>query len=69
MRGGGHAAGYRLAVRVNASIPGTILTHAWDDVTSEGLADAAGNTALGRLGEAHEAASVELSSPPTKLPA
>lgn len=47
---------YGPAVRVNAVIPGPILTPTWDDVTAEAMAAVADGTALGRLGTAAECA-------------
>jgi NAD(P)-dependent dehydrogenase (short-subunit alcohol dehydrogenase family) len=47
---------YGPRVRVNAVIPGPVLTAAWDGADDEGLAQAAAGTALGRLGTAEEVA-------------
>lgn len=49
---------YGPEVRVNAVVPGPILTPTWDEVTPEELIATAGETALARLGEPHEVASV-----------
>ncbi|MGC3954797.1 MAG: SDR family oxidoreductase [Propionicimonas sp.] len=49
---------YGPQVRVNAVVPGPILTPTWDTVTPDELAATAGETALGRLGEPSEVAAV-----------
>jgi NAD(P)-dependent dehydrogenase (short-subunit alcohol dehydrogenase family) len=45
-------------VRVNAVVPGPILTPTWDDVPQDEIRHVAGATALGRLGRAEEVAEV-----------
>jgi len=52
------AVDYGPDVRVNAVLPGPILTHAWDRATGARMERAAASAALGRLGAAHEVASV-----------
>ncbi len=52
------AVDYGPAVRVNAVLPGPILTGAWDGVDEAGRAAAAAGTALRRLGRAAEVAAV-----------
>ena len=47
---------YGPRVRVNAVIPGPILTPTWDGVGEQSLAQVAAGTALGRLGRADEVA-------------
>ncbi|HBX80268.1 MAG: SDR family NAD(P)-dependent oxidoreductase [Propionibacteriaceae bacterium] len=47
---------YGSAIRVNAVLPGPILTATWDGVSEAGLAQAAAQTALGRMGSAAEVA-------------
>lgn len=47
---------YGPEVRVNAVVPGPILTPTWDTVTEDDLAATAGATALARLGEPSEVA-------------
>lgn len=47
---------YGPAVRVNAVIPGPILTPTWDGVDDDAMAAVAAGTALGRLGTADECA-------------
>lgn len=49
---------YGPAVRVNAVIPGPIMTPAWDRVDEEGRADSVRATVLGRFGAPEEVASV-----------
>lgn len=49
---------YGPRVRVNAVVPGPILTPTWDGVTGAELDQTAGETALGRLGEPSEVAAV-----------
>ncbi|MEV8115893.1 SDR family NAD(P)-dependent oxidoreductase [Streptomyces xiamenensis] len=47
---------YGTDVRVNAVLPGPILTRAWDDIDEEDRRASAGQTALGRLGRPEEVA-------------
>jgi NAD(P)-dependent dehydrogenase (short-subunit alcohol dehydrogenase family) len=47
---------YAPRVRVNAVVPGPILTPQWDPVPPEGIADESGRTLLGRMGGADEVA-------------
>jgi len=49
---------YGDSIRVNAVLPGPILTATWDGVSEAGKQAAAAETALGRMGEASEVASV-----------
>lgn len=49
---------YGPAVRVNAVVPGPILTPTWDGVTPDELDATAGETALARLGDPAEVAAV-----------
>lgn len=49
---------YGPEVRVNAVLPGPILTHTWDTATPDDLAGAAAATGLARLGKPDEVASV-----------
>ena len=49
---------YGPALRVNAVLPGPILTPLWNDVSDEGRRSAAGETALDRMGTAAEVAAV-----------
>lgn len=48
---------YGAEVRVNAVLPGPVLTRAWDDITEEDRKASAEQTAMGRLGEPGEVAS------------
>jgi NAD(P)-dependent dehydrogenase (short-subunit alcohol dehydrogenase family) len=47
---------YGPEVRVNAVVPGPIMTPTWDDVSAADIDSAAQGTALGRLGTAEEVA-------------
>lgn len=47
---------YGPRVRVNALVPGPVMTPTWDGVSDDRIAAVAGGTALGRLGTAEEVA-------------
>ena len=51
---------YAPRVRVNCVLPGSILTRVWDAVDDEGLAHAARQASLGRIGRPDEVASAIL---------